>query len=211
MRAPFSLHLIHSVQNYPLGVTAAMATHRPQRLQEEAGTPARPEAPSAPAEAAHKRDNNGTIHLKVPILAPHGFDITIPRIPFQDEVGTMLHCCRWRRVTMHRVERASHIAPLSDPVQLEQGMDFLDRKIPKIRGRPALRELLSNSRSGLTVSLVSLPLSISLAIAADATPVQGIITAAWAGIVSALTGGSHYNIVGPTGAYLIQRAWQKFV
>jgi MFS superfamily sulfate permease-like transporter len=52
----------------------------------------------------------------------------------------------------------------------------------------------------MTVSLVSLPLSISLAIASDATPVQGIITAAWAGMVSAIFGGSHYNIVGPTGA-----------
>ncbi len=84
-------------------------------------------------------------------------------------------------------------------MQAEVLMDYADRKIPRIRGRPALRELLSNSRSGLTVALVSLPLSISLAIAADCTPVQGIITAAWAGLVSALTGGSHYNIVGPTG------------
>lgn len=53
----------------------------------------------------------------------------------------------------------------------------------------------------MTVALVSLPLSISLAIAADATPVQGIITACWAGLISAIAGGSHYNIVGPTGAY----------
>lgn len=53
----------------------------------------------------------------------------------------------------------------------------------------------------MTVALVSLPLSISLAIAADATPVQGIITACWAGLISAITGGSHYNIVGPTGKF----------
>ena len=50
------------------------------------------------------------------------------------------------------------------------------------------------------MALVSLPLSISLAIAADALPVQGCITAVWAGIISAVMGGSHYNIVGPTGA-----------
>jgi SulP family sulfate permease len=55
-------------------------------------------------------------------------------------------------------------------------------------------------KSGVTVALVSLPLSVSLAIAANATPVQGIITACWAGLFSAIFGGSHYNIVGPTGA-----------
>ena len=44
------------------------------------------------------------------------------------------------------------------------------------------------------------PWAVVLAIAADATPVQGIITAVWAGSASAIFGGSHYNIVGPTGA-----------
>lgn len=77
---------------------------------------------------------------------------------------------------------------------------FLDKRIPSIRGRPAISELIANLKPGITVSLVSLPLSISLAIAADASPVQGIITAAWAGLVSAFLGGSHYNVVGPTGA-----------
>ncbi len=58
----------------------------------------------------------------------------------------------------------------------------------------------SNWRAGLTVSLVSLPLSISLAVAANATPLMGVITAIWAGLFAALIGGSHYNVVGPTGA-----------
>jgi SulP family sulfate permease len=60
--------------------------------------------------------------------------------------------------------------------------------------------LLHNWKSGLTVSLVSIPLSISLAVASQATPVAGIITAIWAGLFAALFGGSHFNIVGPTGA-----------
>jgi len=59
---------------------------------------------------------------------------------------------------------------------------------------------MSNLKPGVTVALVSLPLSISLAIAADALPVQGCITAVWAGLSAAVLGGSHYNIVGPTGA-----------
>lgn len=61
-------------------------------------------------------------------------------------------------------------------------------------------KLKSNWKAGLTVSLVSIPLSVSLAIAAGSTPVAGIITAIWAGFFAALLGGSNFNIVGPTGA-----------
>jgi len=61
-------------------------------------------------------------------------------------------------------------------------------------------KLQSNWKAGVTVSLVSIPLSVSLAIAAGSTPVAGIITAIWAGFFAALFGGSNYNIVGPTGA-----------
>lgn len=57
-----------------------------------------------------------------------------------------------------------------------------------------------NLKSGLTVSLISIPLSISLAVASGATPLIGIITAIWAGLVAAIFGGSHFNITGPTGA-----------
>jgi SulP family sulfate permease len=58
----------------------------------------------------------------------------------------------------------------------------------------------ANWKSGLTVSLVSIPLSISLAVASGSTPVIGIITAIWAGLFASIFGGSNYNIVGPTGA-----------
>lgn len=57
-----------------------------------------------------------------------------------------------------------------------------------------------NWKSGLTVSLVAMPLSISLAVASNTTPTVGIITALWAGLFASLFGGSNYNIVGPTGA-----------
>lgn len=57
-----------------------------------------------------------------------------------------------------------------------------------------------NLKSGLTVSLISIPLSISLAVASGATPLIGIITAIWAGLVAAIFGGSNFNITGPTGA-----------
>jgi len=57
-----------------------------------------------------------------------------------------------------------------------------------------------NWKSGLTVALVSIPLSISLAIASQATPVAGIITAIWAGLIASIVGSSNYNVIGPTGA-----------
>lgn len=57
-----------------------------------------------------------------------------------------------------------------------------------------------NWKSGLTVSLVSIPLSVSLAVASQSTPTAGIITAIWAGLLASFFGGSKFNIVGPTGA-----------
>lgn len=59
---------------------------------------------------------------------------------------------------------------------------------------------IQNIKSGVTVALVSIPLSISLALASGVSPTAGIITAIWAGLIGALLGGSNYNIIGPTGA-----------
>jgi SulP family sulfate permease len=61
-------------------------------------------------------------------------------------------------------------------------------------------KILQNWKSGFTVSLVSIPLSLALAIASGATPTQGIITAFWAGLLGAILGSSNFNIIGPTGA-----------
>jgi SulP family sulfate permease len=61
-------------------------------------------------------------------------------------------------------------------------------------------KIKENWRAGLTVSLVSIPLAVSLAVASNASPVAGVITAVWAGFIAALFGGSNFNIIGPTGA-----------
>ncbi len=63
-----------------------------------------------------------------------------------------------------------------------------------------LQRLKTNWKSGLTTALVSIPLSISLAVASNSTPIAGIVTAIWAGLIASFFGGSNYNIVGPTGA-----------
>ncbi len=57
-----------------------------------------------------------------------------------------------------------------------------------------------NWKAGVTVSLVSIPLSIALAVASGMPPTAGIVTAIWAGLLASLFGGSNFNIVGPTGA-----------
>jgi SulP family sulfate permease len=57
-----------------------------------------------------------------------------------------------------------------------------------------------NWQSGLTVALISIPLSLSLALASGATILQGILTAIWAGLVYSFFAGSKYNVVGPAGA-----------
>lgn len=66
--------------------------------------------------------------------------------------------------------------------------------------KDVLARLSANWKSALTVALISIPLSLSLAVASGAQPEVGIITAVWAGMIAAFFGGSHFNIVGPAGA-----------
>ena len=51
-----------------------------------------------------------------------------------------------------------------------------------------------NLKSGITVALISIPLSVSLAVASNATPTMGILTAFWAGLIAALFGGTNYSV-----------------
>ncbi len=63
-----------------------------------------------------------------------------------------------------------------------------------------IQSLLPNIKAWLTVSLISIPLSISLAVASGATPLQWILTAIWACIVAWFAWSSNYNIFWPAGA-----------
>lgn len=57
-----------------------------------------------------------------------------------------------------------------------------------------------NWKAGLTVALISTPLSIALSIASGAGPIPGLITAVWATAIAAIFSSSNYNIIGPAGA-----------
>jgi SulP family sulfate permease len=67
-------------------------------------------------------------------------------------------------------------------------------------GEPLLTSMYRNLASGITVALINIPLSISVAVASDVSPSMGCITMIWAGLICAVIGGSHFNIVGPTVA-----------
>ena len=63
--------------------------------------------------------------------------------------------------------------------------------------------LLRDLISGLTVAIIAIPLSMALAIASGVAPQYGLYTAAFAGLIIALTGGSRYSVSGPTAAFVV--------
>lgn len=60
-----------------------------------------------------------------------------------------------------------------------------------------IKQLPRNVFSGFVVSLIALPLGLGLAMASDAPPIAGIITAVLGGIVVSILGGSNVTITGP--------------
>lgn len=60
-----------------------------------------------------------------------------------------------------------------------------------------LDQLPSNVFSGFVVSLIALPLGLGLAMASEAPPIAGIITAVVGGVIVSFLGGSNVTITGP--------------
>lgn len=81
--------------------------------------------------------------------------------------------------------------------------DYTPKSVEILRKGYSLSLFKRDCISGLTVSIVSLPLAMALAIASGLTPAQGLYTAIVAGFVIALMGGSRFQIGGPTGAFAI--------
>ncbi|HSG37876.1 MAG TPA: SulP family inorganic anion transporter [Paracoccaceae bacterium] len=63
--------------------------------------------------------------------------------------------------------------------------------------------LTADVLSGFTVAMVAIPLSLAIAIASGADPATGLITAIVAGFLISAFGGSHFQIGGPTGAFIV--------
>lgn len=69
--------------------------------------------------------------------------------------------------------------------------------------RYTLARLRSDAFAGLVVGIVAVPLSMALAIAVGASPQAGLYTAAIAGAVAAIAGGSKFQVTGPTAAFIV--------
>ena len=57
--------------------------------------------------------------------------------------------------------------------------------------------------AGLIVGVVAIPLAVAFAIASGVTPDKGLLTAVVAGFLISALGGSHVQIGGPTGAFIV--------
>ena len=64
------------------------------------------------------------------------------------------------------------------------------------------RQFLADLQAGLVVGIVAIPLAIAFAIASGVPPETGLVTAAIAGFLISLLGGSRVQIGGPTGAFV---------
>ncbi|MFU8765774.1 MAG: SulP family inorganic anion transporter, partial [Haliea sp.] len=72
-----------------------------------------------------------------------------------------------------------------------------------LAGDYGLAGLRADIMAGLTIGTVAIPLSMALAIAIGVAPQHGLYTAIVAGALIALTGGSRFNISGPTAAFVV--------
>ncbi|MDR1910484.1 MAG: STAS domain-containing protein [Holosporales bacterium] len=65
------------------------------------------------------------------------------------------------------------------------------------------KDLAADVLAGIVVALVAIPLGISLAISVGVAPEVGLYTTIIAGLITAITGGSRFQITGPTAAFVV--------
>ncbi|KJJ83716.1 sulfate transporter [Candidatus Omnitrophus magneticus] len=67
----------------------------------------------------------------------------------------------------------------------------------------SFHQFLQDLSSGIIVGIIAFPLSIAFGIASGVGPREGLITAIVAGFIISALGGSHTQIGGPTGAFVV--------
>src|SRR5882757_4504371 len=89
----------------------------------------------------------------------------------------------------------------------DAGPSFVELFTPKLvtvmREGYGLGDLRADALAGLTVAIVALPLSMAIAIASGATPVQGLYAAIFGGFLVSALGGSRFQVGGPAGAFIV--------
>ncbi|WP_085540126.1 C4-dicarboxylic acid transporter DauA [Cedecea sp. NFIX57] len=71
------------------------------------------------------------------------------------------------------------------------------------REKYTLSRFSRDAIAGVTVGIIAIPLAMALAIGSGVAPQYGLYTAAVAGIVIALSGGSLFSVSGPTAAFVV--------
>jgi SulP family sulfate permease len=79
---------------------------------------------------------------------------------------------------------------------------FRPRLLSSLRGYDR-RRLAADVGAGMTVGIVALPLAMAFAIASGLKPEAGLVTAIIAGFLISALGGSHVQIGGPAGAFIV--------
>jgi sulfate permease, SulP family len=79
---------------------------------------------------------------------------------------------------------------------------FRPRLLDALKGYDG-RKLAADVGAGVTVGVVALPLAMAFAIASGVKPEAGIFTAIIAGFLISALGGSHVQIGGPAGAFIV--------
>ena len=73
-----------------------------------------------------------------------------------------------------------------------------------LRSRTYSKDLFfKDFTAGIIVGVVAIPLAIAFAIASGVSPQQGLITSIVGGAIISMLGGSHVQIGGPTGAFIV--------
>lgn len=73
-----------------------------------------------------------------------------------------------------------------------------------LRSRTYSKDLFfKDFTAGIIVGIVAIPLAIAFAIASGVSPQQGLITSIVGGAIISMLGGSHVQIGGPTGAFIV--------
>lgn len=80
---------------------------------------------------------------------------------------------------------------------------FIPELFLSLRKGYSFQRLRADCTAGITVALVALPLAMALAIASGVPPEQGLYTAIVAGFIISALGGSHVQVGGPTGAFIV--------
>lgn len=76
---------------------------------------------------------------------------------------------------------------------------YVEGPAPECKKFSLFEDILANMRSGCTVGLVNLPLSVSLSIAYGGTPEMGAVSAFWGALVGGFANGSQFSLHAPTG------------